>query len=56
VTASGRATAHRDLIVTLATRHKLPACTSLPLLRRQFIKLLGSVWTCRQWCSLVPTR
>ncbi len=25
VTASGRATAHRDLIVTLATRHKLPA-------------------------------
>ena len=34
VTASALATVHRDLIVTLAARHRLPAVYSMPLLRR----------------------
>ena len=35
VTASGPAFAHRDLIVTLVARHKLPARLLRPLLRRR---------------------
>ena len=35
VTASAAATFHRDLIVTLAARHKLPAVYSVPLLRHR---------------------
>ena len=35
VTASGSASVHRDLIVTLAARHKLPAVYFATLLRRR---------------------
>ena len=35
VTASASAAIHRDLIVTLAARHKLPAVYSVPLLRHR---------------------
>ncbi len=35
VTASAAAAVHRDLIVTLAARHKLPAVYYRPLLRRR---------------------
>ena len=35
VTASALATVHRDLIITLAARHKLPAVYYRPLLRRR---------------------
>ena len=34
VTASALANVHRDLIITLAARHKLPAVYSASLLRR----------------------